>query len=194
MTPGNTSSNNAALPGTGIRQFFYPTSELSDSHSMGAFHTRVRLADNREGLLVDLGAHDNLTGSEWVERVTAWLSKHHPGKSIRTSRLGRSISIEGVGTNPDRCENAVRVPLHLAGGETATFDAPVIPNSAVPALLGMRSLKAKRAVIDVHSKRIYFPGNGQVDIRMPEGSTSYQLEETPTGHLLPPVTELARSI
>ena len=162
MTPGNSSSSNEAIPGSGMRQFFYPTSEVSDSSRLEAFHTRVRLSGEREGLLVDLGAHDNLTGSEWVERVNAWLKKHHPSESIQTSKLGRTISIEGVGTNPDRCENAVRVPLHMADGESATFDAPVIPNSSVPALLGMRSLAAKRAVVDVSAKTLTFPGPGQV--------------------------------
>ena len=152
MTPGNSSSSSDAIPGSGMRQSYYPTSEISDPNHLEAFHTRVRLTGNREGLLVDLGAHDNLTGSEWVDRVGAWLHKHHPGERVQTSKLGRSISIEGVGTNPDRCENAVRVPLHMADGEAATFDAPVIPNSSVPALLGMRSLAAKRAVVDVSAK------------------------------------------
>ena len=175
-----------------MRQFYYPTSEVSDPSRLEAFHTRVRLSGNREGLLVDLGAHDNLTGSEWVERVGAWLSKHHPKERVQTSKLGRTISIEGVGTNPDRCENAVRVPLHMADGESATFDAPVIPNSSVPALLGMRSLAAKRAVVDVSAKTLTFPGPGQVQMILPPGSRTYNLEVTPTGHLLLPVTELLK--
>jgi len=180
------------MPGAEVRSFYYPTSVLGDGDdSEGyAFHTRVRLSGDREGLLVDLGAHDNLTGSRWVERVQSWLHRNVPEQTVQSTPLKRNITIEGVGSKPDQCARSVSVPLHLESGERASYNAPVIENSDVPALLGMKSLSAKRAIVDVSGKTISFPGPGKAEIKLPPGSKQYKLEETPTGHLLLPVTEL----
>eukprot|EP00972_Heterocapsa_arctica_P036862 5427632-Heterocapsa_arctica.AAC.1 len=72
------------------------------------------------------------------------------------------------------------------------FQTPVIEDSDVPALLGMKSMKAKRIIVDVGAKLIHFPGPGPVQIILPPGSKTYQLEETPTGHLLLPFAELIK--
>lgn len=116
-----------------------------------------------------------------MERVSAWLRKKHPKEHVRTSKLGHAISIEGVGTNPDRCEEAIRVPWHIVDGESATFEAPVIPNSSVPALFGMRSLAAKRAVVDVSAKTLTFPGPGKVQIVFSPGKSHIQTRGDPNG-------------
>eukprot|EP00975_Prorocentrum_lima_P071038 12935416-Prorocentrum_lima.AAC.1 len=36
----------------------------------GAYHTQTRLPRDREGLLIDIGAFDDLTGDHWLKRAT----------------------------------------------------------------------------------------------------------------------------
>ena len=67
----------------------------------------------------------------------------------------------------------------------------MIPNSDVPALLGNKTLKQRRALLDVAGKKLYFIGAGDYEIKLPPGSVTLNLEETDSGHLLLPITEFA---
>ena len=80
--------------------FSFPTFERHDDGSSSgiALHARTRLTNGREGLLVDVGARDNLVGSEWVERVSEQL---HDGATL--SPLPHPIIVEGVGTGAQTC-------------------------------------------------------------------------------------------
>eukprot|EP00975_Prorocentrum_lima_P030106 6315346-Prorocentrum_lima.AAC.1 len=40
-----------------------------------AFHTQTRLSVDRKGLLIDIGAYDNLIGDHWLQRVRAHADK-----------------------------------------------------------------------------------------------------------------------
>jgi hypothetical protein len=87
----------------------------------------------------------------------------------------------------------VRMPVAVSTGEMGTFSAPVIPNSNVPALLGMKTLKKWRAMIDVVEKKLYLMGPGSVKVTCPPGSRVYDLQESPSGHLMLPVSCFAEA-
>ena len=70
----------------------------------------------------------------------------------------------------------------------ATLKTPTVPNSDLPGLLGLQSLRRARTIIDTETNKLYMLGPGDYDIMkvMPPGTTVVQLEESPSGHLMMP--------
>ncbi len=90
------------------------------------------------------------------------------------------------------CVQQVTVPMALEMGDTAVFQSPVIEGSEVPALLGLKTLTAKRALIDVFNRKLYLIGPGDYELKLPPGSTALSLETAESGHLMLPITEWHR--
>ncbi len=165
-------------------------------------HERTRLAEGMEGLLVDPGAFDNLVGQLWVDRVRSIL--HVTGQSRRVSicKLQRTLAVEGVGNGYQIAQDRVSVPgLILSaigpdqpqgGLHEATFESPMIPGSHLPALLGLRSLKAQRAILDMGNDTLWLCQPGHVTITPPSGSVRLTLETSASGHLILPFTAFAQ--
>ena len=67
---------------------------------------------------------------------------------------------------------------------------PVVPSSGIPGLLGITSLRMKRAIIDLNDNKMYFVGPGDYDLAaaLPPGTECFQCETSPSGHLLLPCT------
>eukprot|EP00959_Pyramimonas_sp_CCMP1952_P170231 3556391-Pyramimonas_sp.AAC.1 len=55
--------------------------------------------------------------------------------SVRTP-LGKALEVGGVGSGSQRATYSHRYQLALEGGQATTYEAPVLPNSSAPALLG----------------------------------------------------------
>ena len=105
-----------------------------------------------EGLLVDTGAKNNLVGDGWVRRMNALNQK--AGRPTSTAHdLGYTVTLGGVGKNSQRSDTYVNVPTEVAG-QPSKFSATVIQNSDLPALLGLKSLQEKNAVLDVRNNRL----------------------------------------
>ena len=70
----------------------------------------------------------------------------------------------------------------------ASFHAPIIPGSPLPALLWIDTLRQHRGIIDTNTNRIYLLGSGTYDIesRLPRGTIFIQGETVPSGHLVIP--------
>ena len=75
------------------------------------------------------------------------------------------------------------------GGEAENFQAPVLTESDVPALLGIRTLKTRRAVIDCFTGRMYLIGAGGYKLKLSPGSRELNLEASHSGHWLLPCTD-----
>eukprot|EP00974_Lingulodinium_polyedra_P060530 5835685-Lingulodinium_polyedra.AAC.1 len=50
-------------------------------------------------------------------------------------------------------------------------------------------MMAKRAVIDIVNRKLYLCGPGDIKVELPPGSQTFQLEQSPSGHLLLPVSD-----
>ena len=155
-------------------------------HSM-----RTCTPDGRSGLLVDPGAHDNLAGSETIEAIEQQLRTH-----ARKKLLDEPLHVSGVGKSAQCATTAVSVDFDLGmlvdGHDSApelgcTYTAPVIPNSQLPMLLGLKSLRAKRAILDTHGRLLILPGEGGVEFRVSPGTLVLQLEDSESGHLILPM-------
>ena len=105
------------------------------------------------------------------------------------------MSVSGVGKGSQTVEWEVTLPVALtnAAGETHLddFTTPVIPDSAVPGLLGLRSIEAKRGLIDTWSDPplLICCGPGGYKIELIPGSRQYPLGRAPSGHLILPTSD-----
>ena len=96
-------------------------------------------------LLVDPGAHDNLAG----EATMRWFEHQLEAKAVM-KRLDQPLNVSGVGKSSQQADRALSVEFQLSNTENVatrcSYTAPLIPNSELPPLLGLRSLQSKRAV------------------------------------------------
>ena len=145
------------------------------------YHLRTRI-QGIVGLLVDPGAHDNLVG----DRTLAAMADQS-GEQPVTRPLQQPMAVEGVGKASQTATEAGRVLVGVAG-HMGSYTAPVIPNSDLPPLLGMRTLEGRKAILDIGSKKLIFPGPGGVHMQLSPGSLVFPLEKSPSGHLILPIT------
>ena len=150
------------------------------------WHTSTRLKDGREGLLVDPGAHDNLMGSETARRIDAALKASNGGRG-EYFPLSESISVEGVGAKAQVCTGGGKVPITCENGDRGFYNAPIVPNSEIPALFGLKGLKRNAAIIDIGNDVMYFVAPGKVTLQLPPGSSRHKLVVSPSGHLILPM-------
>ena len=121
------------------------------------------------------------------------------GHTVTNSQLSRPLQVHGVGRQASECTLQRTFPIaplvqdgHGGQHTLSTYTAPVIPNSPVPALLGLASLRANRAILECEPGLLRLCGPGRQPLQLPAGSRTYQLEESPSGHWLLPCSELHR--
>ena len=148
------------------------------------------LMKNRDGeaLLVDPGSLDNLAGDEWSERMDTTAQRAGRPKTV-TYPMRNPLQVGGIGQVTQTATHKVVHRIGLANGREANYETPVLPRSGTRALLGQRSLKKLRALIDCFTGRLYFIGPGGYEIRLSPGSETHELEESHAGHLMLPCSE-----
>jgi hypothetical protein len=158
----------------------------------------TRLADGRIALLLDIGSVGNLAGSRWIVKQAAEALKS--GRKPEQVRRDRALSVSGVGNGSQECKFNCHLPLAVRceGPSAQTsdwlkgyFKTPVVPDSPLPALLGLQSLTENRAVLNLITKELYILGPGEDDLRkhLPPGSKVIKCETAPSGHLMIPCAE-----
>jgi hypothetical protein len=152
------------------------------------YHSNVRLSDDREGILVDTGAIDNIMSDTFYKRFTqklkSWNIRFGPVRA-----LPKQLNVDGVGKTANSCHTFAELPIQLEDNTQGMFQAPIIDESEIPALWGLRSLKEQRALIDTFNQRVFFIGKEGYQLSASPGTKSYRLESAKSGHLLLPVTE-----
>ena len=153
----------------------------------GMYHLRTRIA-GKVGLLVDPGAHDNLIGGN-----TAQLLEKQCGAKATMSALTSTLNVAGVGKEGQSTDQSLSVDLaacdEVTGGYVrCSFRAPVIENSDLPPLLGLKSLRRMNAVVDCGQQLLVLPGPGSLKHEYPPGTVALKLEMSPSGHLILPVS------
>jgi hypothetical protein len=68
------------------------------------------------------------------------------------------------------------------------FTTPVVANSELPGLLGLKTMRNNRAVLDMVNLQLHFCGPSDINLTLPPGTKSFQLEISPSGHLVLPCT------
>ena len=73
---------------------------------------------------------------------------------------------------------------------TGSFTMPVIAESELPGLLGFKTMRHNRAVFDLVNLQLHFCGPADINLTFPPGTKSFQLEISPSGHLVLPCTNV----
>ena len=175
---------------------------IEEFHQAGRLMA-VRSEDRPPGLvasqdsdLVDPGAYTNLAGAEWAVKQ-AQLARSAGRQSYKT-RMPQAMSIKGVGNGTQSCTDVSSIPISIPRTidpsrpeETSTmeftFQAPTVEGggSALPALLGLKSLTSKNAILEMSEGCEYltFPGPGLYKIDCAPGAIHIPLQRAPSGHL-----------
>ena len=90
------------------------------------------------------------------------------------------------------------MPIGLPNHGTGTFTGPVLDNSEIPALLGLRSMEEKHGILDLRPhERCLWTAEKLDDLKItarPGANVQrFQLETTPSGHLLLPCSDFDQS-
>ena len=155
-------------------------------------HDKSRLGGHRrEGLLVDCGAIDNLSGKDFVERQGQIARSY--GRDVEYRPLARTLEVNGVGQGSQEATHEAVVPIQIADN-SAVFTTPVLSGrgAAVPGLWGLRSQRAMRALIDTGGSAVILPGPGGFSVALSPGSEVIQCEDALSGHMMVPVSDFQR--
>lgn len=153
-----------------------------------SYHSaRTVTRDGRIGLLIDPGAHDNLVGERTMQAL-----EHQLGGRARLKQLSDPLVVSGVGKQSQQADFARAIPCGVCPSESdrvhpCQYTAPTIKDSNLPPLLGMRSLREKRAIVDTFGKLLVLPGQGGVEFRCSPGTLVLPLDESESGHLILPL-------
>ena len=174
---------------------WWPVPSHDEEAEQSAFLTStVRMPNGSLGLLVDPGSYGNLCGEGWATEASEEAKKH--GYSVDVSDRETPLNVGGIGRGSQVCKKDVVLPAVIGRSDgsyqAGTFQAPVIEGSSAPALLGLKSLKEHRALLDVSSGMLHLCAPGEIQITLPPGSESLPLATAPTGHLLLPFQEYAK--
>ena len=93
---------------------------------------------------------------------------------------------------PKRAMTDIYHPLAFEYGSKRVFQAPLMPDSEIPAILGRYSLKRHRALIDCRSNTILFIGPGGYELESSPGTEKHRVHDTPGGRWILPCTEFDR--
>ena len=187
-TPHGTALGETRIPSSSTPQPPLPNAGMS-------FHTETRLRDGRESILIDPGSVGNLGGDGWVQSLAK--AAIASGRVPEQAKRDRALHISGVGHGSQTCTHNCKLPVAFKRTDgtvgRGNFNVPVVPKSELPGLLGLKSLRDRRAILDMQTLQIHFAGPGDYDLSLtlPPGTESYQCELAPSGHMVLPCSEFA---
>ena len=187
-TPHGTALGETRIPSDATPQPPLPNAGMS-------FHTETRLRDGRESILIDPGSVGNLGGDGWVQSLAK--AAMASGRIPEQAKRDRALHISGVGHGSQTCTHNCKLPVAFKRIDGSlgrgNFNVPVVPKSELPGLLGLKSLRDRRAILDMQTLQIHFAGPGDYDLSLtlPPGTESYQCELAPSGHMVLPCSEFA---
>ena len=161
------------------------------------YHVETKLPNGEPALLLDIGSVGNLAGDQWVQEQAR--AAMHNGLRPEQKRRERPLTVGGVGKGSQQCTRNCTLPIAVStsdgGVATGTYETPTIPNSQLPALLGLNACRESRMLIDTVTNRVYMMGPGNYDLEqmLPPGTRSFQCTLAPSGHLMLPCAHFSRN-
>jgi len=166
--------------------------DMRETKDGEAFLVRTRMATAPGiALLVDPGSPENLCGDQWSKEMQAAALAANRSQ-IKYSDLARPLEVGGIGSGTQSAFQSGMHPIGLPDGTDAIYQSPILPNSGTPALLGQKSLKKMRCLLDCFNNKLYRVGPGGYKIQLSPGSVVYPLEESHAGHLMLPCSRFSR--
>ena len=151
-----------------------------DTHSKAYNHSATRIP-GVEGLLLDTGAFDNLSGDGPIQRQ-AEIAREH-GHQVEWHKLPKTKNVSGVGGAAKSCTHKASVPGILENGMKINYHTPVIPDSEVPSLYGLDAMAKTNTYVGTKTGKLAMIPNGTDDqIIWPPGTTFIQCRKAPSQH------------
>ena len=164
------------------------TPPVTESDQAETYHSGTRMPDGRPVLLIDPGSVGNLSGDRWARECAQVAIQN--GKAPSEARRPRPLSVMGVGNGNQTCTHNCTLPIGLirsnGSSHDGTFTTPVVANSDLPGLLGLHTMRRNRCVLDMVNLQLHMCGPDEVQLSVPTGTESFQLEIAPSGHLVLP--------
>ena len=162
----------------------------SDPESDHQAYLAEQLGADEIAILPDTGAHDNLCGDAWAQRLAQLCQA--AGALSAQRLLDQPKRVSGVGKHAQEATYEVELATGTMDTEgnlvKGTYVAPCINQSSVPGLMGIKALKVNDALIRCKTGEMWFLGQGGVEIRPSPGSKHFQMKESPGGHWMLPVS------
>jgi len=158
--------------------------------TQASFHSETRMKDGTPVILIDPGSVGNLGGSKWAKEVARRAMQ--AGRKPEQHKRDRPLNVSGVGNGSQHCDFNVVLPIAFERLDSTfgrgTFELPVVPDSELPGLLGLQSMRDRRTILDLNTMQMHLLGPGDYDLLtiLPPGSESYQCLTAPSGHMVLP--------
>ena len=112
--------------------------------------------------------------------------------------------MSGVGKGTQKCTHNVLLPISMpratddqTNGPTfdGHFEAPVVPGSEIPGLLGFDTCRRRKVLIDCNDMKMYMLGPGEYDLLplLPRGTSVIQGQVAPSGHFVIPIDHFSKA-
>ena len=142
-----------------------------DDDPDSVFLSKTTLNEGEIGLMPDTGAHDDLSGSIWARAQAT--SAIEAGFQPSQLQMAKPKVISGVGHGSQKAEFELTLPIGITDTHGQSFVeqfvAPCVGESALPGLMGIRSLKDNDALMRCKTGEIWFLGPGGVKIEPSPG-------------------------
>ena len=148
--------------------------------------TRMKSAPG-VALLVDPGSPENLCGvHQWSQRMRE-AAKAAGKPELSYKRVQQPMEVGGVGTGSQCATHAV---IHHIGldNEEPLYEVLEFLHASTAALLGQKSLKKVRCLLDCFNNKLYRIRPGGYKLLLSPGSGTLALEESHAGYLMLPCT------
>ena len=149
-------------------------------------------------LLIDPGSWGNLAGSKWADEAARAAGDHGLHRQVKQIKRHKELKVSGVGKHHEVCTHEVHVPITMVTQDgravNGSYEAPIVDESKLPALLGLKSMIDGRCILDFRDPdnlTLTFCGPGKTTIEYAPGSDTFVLDQAPTGHLMLPCTRHA---
>jgi len=155
--------------------------ELS-TPSIGVYHTSTTQIPGFEGMLVDTGAVEKVSGIETVQRMDEVARMH--GEKVTWEPLPRAKHFAGVGDKAKTCTHSATIPGMLETGERMDTTVPVIPGSPSPPFLyGLKAMAEENTYMGTaNGLMALVPAGCDDQIVWPQGTKFRQCRKAPSGH------------
>jgi len=163
------------------------TTSTLERHEVFSHSTAQLIGE--EGLLVDTGAVNNVSGMEFIKRQTKASEQY--GYHTTWEQLDKVQHMSGVGDNTKMCTHQATITGILSTGELMQYSAPVIPGnpSPVPPLYGLKSMAKENTFVGTRQGNLAMvPDGKEEEIVWPKGTRFIQMKKAPSGHWLIPIS------
>ena len=121
-----------------------------------AYLASVRLPHGTS-LLIDTGSPNNIASDGWAEDHARELHKAGLPAPVY-EQMAKPLVCSGIGHGTQQADHKGTYKICLGSGRLDDYHAPELPNAQTPALLGQRSMKKLRALIDTFTGEMYLVG------------------------------------